>query len=287
MQLQTYSIFPIRTKGRANVFLKPRYKHIGQIVIANSDWIPLKFDEFSPNSQEDIMRLLEGLPSCFVKDFDYGLGLRKDYVPIVEAVERSSSCTKLVIEGNGVTTLDNENSSFHMSSDDFLGIRKAIDRSWRENRADIELSHQEVIRHMLAGSLKGGSSPDFAGSSRPAITDSKVRRKRPSAREERNIALDVVTENTKSIAADHPERLEVLNRDIDNIMLETLIGRFERMLKDSLQEVEWQAFLNENPKILNLAFGYPITKVQDQASVGGHRLSRKGETIADFLVKTV
>lgn len=34
-----------------------------------------------------------------------------------------------------------------------------------------------------------------------------------------------------------------------------------------------------------MAFGYPIIKVQDQASVGGRKLSGSGEKITDFLFK--
>ena len=43
----------------------------------------------------------------------------------------------------------------------------------------------------------------------------------------------------------------------------------------------------ENPFILNLLFGYPIIKIQDQASVGGRKLSGKGDKVTDFLSKNV
>ena len=57
------------------------------------------------------------------------------------------------------------------------------------------------------------------------------------------------------------------------------------MLGDKLVESRWQDFFNENPFILTLAFGYPVIKVRDQASVGGRKLSGYGEKITDFLVK--
>ena len=67
--------------------------------------------------------------------------------------------------------------------------------------------------------------------------------------------------------------------------LERLITRYEEMIGQRLKEQNWQVFFTENPFILSLAFGYPVIKVQDQALVGGRKLSGSGEKIADFLVK--
>ncbi|MGO9242948.1 MAG: Shedu immune nuclease family protein [Bryobacteraceae bacterium] len=68
-------------------------------------------------------------------------------------------------------------------------------------------------------------------------------------------------------------------------ILEVLIGKYEEMLAKDLSEKRWQALFNDNPLVLNLAFGYPVIKIQDQAHVGGQRLSGSGDTITDFLVK--
>ena len=62
------------------------------------------------------------------------------------------------------------------------------------------------------------------------------------------------------------------------------LEKFERMLGETLAEDSWQDFFNENPFILNMAFGYPVIKVRNQASVGGRKLSGDGEKITDFLV---
>ena len=67
--------------------------------------------------------------------------------------------------------------------------------------------------------------------------------------------------------------------------LECLIERYQEMMKAGLKERDWQDFLDANSFILSLAFGYPIVKVRGQAWVGGHKLSGRGATIADFLVK--
>ena len=57
------------------------------------------------------------------------------------------------------------------------------------------------------------------------------------------------------------------------------------MIVKNLPESTWQRFLNENPFVLTMAFGYPVIKVHDQASVGGRTVFGMGEKIADFLVK--
>ena len=97
--------------------------------------------------------------------------------------------------------------------------------------------------------------------------------------------LGVLERNVKSIAKTTPEKLVRLQSGIELATLENLITRYEEMINKKINEDSWQTFLNENPFILSLAFGYPIIKIQDQASVGGRKLSGAGEKITDFLVK--
>ena len=99
------------------------------------------------------------------------------------------------------------------------------------------------------------------------------------------MVLEVVAQNARSIAETKSEKLSKLKNDIELVTLETLVTRYEEMMTKSLKERSWQDFLNENPFVLSLAFGYPIIKVQDQASVGGRKISGTGGKVADFLVK--
>lgn len=94
-----------------------------------------------------------------------------------------------------------------------------------------------------------------------------------------------LSSHAASIAEEQPEKLAKLRGDIELVTLEALIKRYEEMLGEKLVEGRWQDFFNENPFILNMAFGYPVIKVRDQASVGGRKLSGEGEKITDFLVK--
>jgi len=103
--------------------------------------------------------------------------------------------------------------------------------------------------------------------------------------EDQNAVIAALTSHAADIAEDQPEKLAKLRGDIELVTLEALITRYEGMLGGNLAEGRWQGFFNENAFILNMAFGYPVIKVRDQASVGGRKLSGDGEKITDFLVK--
>lgn len=103
--------------------------------------------------------------------------------------------------------------------------------------------------------------------------------------EDQNAVIGALSSHAAGIAQDQPEKLAKLRGDIELVTLEALIKRFEVMLGKKLAEPHWQDFFNQNPFVLNMAFGYPVIKVGDQASVGGRKLSGGGEKITDFLVK--
>lgn len=109
--------------------------------------------------------------------------------------------------------------------------------------------------------------------------------KEEMSEEDQNAIIGVLSSHAADIAEAQPEKLTKLRGDIEVVALEALIKRYEEMLDEKLVEGRWQDFFNENPFILNMAFGYPVIKVRDQASVGGRKLSGDGEKITDFLVK--
>ena len=59
-----------------------------------------------PESEAQIIAILESLPAAFTKDYDYGLGLAKPYRFIVEAVEELSDCKEIVISRAGETRVE-------------------------------------------------------------------------------------------------------------------------------------------------------------------------------------
>lgn len=109
--------------------------------------------------------------------------------------------------------------------------------------------------------------------------------KEPLEEDEIDKLIDVLTSQSKSIMVTRPSSLAKLRGDIELVELDGLISRFSEMLEARHNERRWQTFFAENPFILSFAFGYPFILVQNQASVGGRKLSGVGEKIADFLMK--
>lgn len=67
--------------------------------------------------------------------------------------------------------------------------------------------------------------------------------------------------------------------------LEELIQKFEEKLSKNLNENHWQKFISDNPFILRLAFGYPISVFGEQVSVGGGKFNNTGGKLADYVLK--
>lgn len=315
---QYITIFPIRTRGRSG-FLQPKYNKIRRITLANralvvfpgdventsesngqgflspysgatvpfdEDLIDIESLELVPSTEEDVMRVLEGLPSTFIKDYDWGLGLRKEYRFIVDAVEKLSDCTEIVISNVHETGIDHQKKLFHISAKDFETARKEIDNITNTSRTAAQSVKDGKIHNLLAEKIGEPKVPVTVGRSplRKLFT-AVAQGQEPLSDDEQAVVVREFEKNVTAIAETEPDRLAKLQHDIELVTLETLIVRFEAMITEKLSEKYWQDFFNENPFILTLAFGYPIIKVKDQAFVGGHDISGTGSKIADFVVK--
>ena len=301
---QSVTVFPINTFPSSlepNSYLKPKYSQVRAITIA--DWRGFESDvgqiilgdEMMGATDEDpllddetqVMMVLESLPSCFIKDYDYGLGLTKAYRFIVHAVEDLTDCTEIVITGNHETGVDGNGKTFYISSKDLDSLRRTINRTLRNSQAAAQSVNSGATRNFFAEILDKPVIPIRTGRSplRKSITEAVLRGEASLSEDEQEEVLDVVARNTRSMAMSKPDKLATLKKDIELVTLEGLIERYQEMMHTRLTERTWQEFLDANSFILGLAFGYPVVKVRGQASVGGHKLSGKGETIADFLVK--
>ena len=276
------TVYPTRTTGKQDVFLKPKYQQVDRITFADGGY--LDFGEDLPSSQEDFMLLLEDLPTCFVKDFDWGLGLTKKYRHIITAIEASSECTEILITVDDAP-VSVSGQTLRISTSDFTRMRKGIDKVTRSRDSDT-LAIVDNITHSFVTDLLGkprrSTSPTLL---QDRLWESAFGPQRAASEETKEAALNVVEKNARTIAEERPERLESLSRSIELVNLDNRIASFQRLLNSDPLEREWQDFLNDNPFILSLAFGHPVLKVRDQASVGGRKLSGKGDNITDFLVK--
>ena len=144
---QSMTVFPVNTlpvntlprSREPYSFLKPKYSQIKAITIA--DWRDFESDvgeiilgdEMIAAIDEDplydetrVMMVLENLPSCFIKDYDYGLGLTKAYRFIVHAVEDLTDCTEITITGSHETGVDGSGKAFFIASKTWTESEKQL-----------------------------------------------------------------------------------------------------------------------------------------------------------------
>jgi len=280
------TIHPISTFGDRSDFLKPKYGQVERITLDDTDII-FGFDGVVATTPEVVREVLENLPSTFTKDYAYGLGLAKPYRFIIDAVEELSDCTEIVITGKQATGPDpNGNPIFYIAEKDFERARVELNKIDRHAQSAVRAVKWTTAHNILAERL-GVPKQDPKTGRHPyrklftAVAEDKVE----LSEDDQNAVIGALTSQAADIAEDRPEVLAKLRGDIEMVTLEALIARYEGMLGEKLVEGRWQDFFNENPFILNMAFGYPVIKVQDQASVGGRKLSGDGEKITDFLVK--
>ena len=103
-----------------------------------------------PSTQEDVMAILEGLPSGFTKDYDYGLGLAKPYRFIINAVEKLTQCTGIVISSKIETQISEKEKIFYISFDDFEEARKSINTNITRNQKDTRSLHESLTYNLFA-----------------------------------------------------------------------------------------------------------------------------------------
>jgi hypothetical protein len=280
------TIHPISTFGDRSDFLKPKYGQIKRITLDDTDII-FGFDGAVPATQEYVRDVLENLPSAFTKDYAYGLGLAKPYRFIIDAVEELSDCAEIVITGKHATGPDqNGDGIFYISTQDFEQGRVELNKIDRHAQSAVRAVKWTAAHNILAERL-GVPKQDPKTGRHPyrKLFTAVAAGMQELSEEDQNAVIGALTSHAADIAEDQPEKLAKLRGDIELVTLEALITRYEGMLGENLVEARWQEFFNENPFILNMAFGYPVIKVRDQASVGGRKLSGDGEKITDFLVK--
>lgn len=277
------TVYPTNTLGGHPEFLQPKYQQIKRIKLANFFYLNL-----ASKDSDGVLSLLQDLPSGFIKDYDYGLGFLKEYRFIVDAVEDLSDCTEIIINSHAVSTGISQDDStvFVISYQDFENARKLMNRiADRAGNAARSLKRNAVF-NLLADRIGEKEKPIQLG--RHPVTRLVTQAAQSDAyleEADQEAVLNVLSKNTRVIAETKPDKLVKLQNDIELVTLEVLIERYGTMLQKRLREDRWQEFFNENPFILSLAFGYPVIKVKDQASIGGRKLSGSGEKITDFLVK--
>ena len=276
-------IYPINTFGDRPNFLKQKYQNIQSIVLS-------EYDVEIPASEEDVQSLLEDLPSAFIKDYEFGLGLQKDYRFIIHAIEEIEGVTSLILTDGFVEMIKVEDEICFCKYSLFDQARKQINRVSTRSQVASRITKSFTAHNLVAYYLDNPNYPQKAfklrnGSLERMIAQADANYREELTEQEKDEVIERLSENRNSIAKTQPKKLIKLKNELELVSLEELIHQYELNLSKKLSEAHWQALFSNNPFILSLAFGYPTIKIRDQAFVGGRKISGSGDSISDFLSK--
>ena len=261
-------------------FLQQKYPKINAIALEG-------FDMGSPTDEAEVEYMLETLPSGFLKDPEYGLGLAKNYRFIISAVEQIPGIRRLWISKTRKSEI--RRNTYVLNFSVYNAIRKAINNT-HTNALKIAAAEKKILVHnsMLYVIDKTKYSEQkrsyAAGTIYKAVEGDATGQ---LSDKDQLAAITLVGRSKDRLAKNHPETLLRLQREIEVVTLQQLIERMESRIKGKVTEPNWQKFFLENPFVLSLAFGLPLVVIGDQISVGGRTFFGGGEKISDFLAKNL
>ena len=281
------TIYPIITLGHMSDFLEPRYDQIKRIIFDDLNAMLSYSGDNAPNTINEITYILENLPSCFIKDFSYGLGITKYHRFIIDAVEELTDCTAIVIGNQNPTGEKISATSFYINSKDLEWLRKEINNiGTRSSKAGISV--KEATAHNFFAEKIGlpVKEPKFGRHPQRKLFTKNAQGEEILTQEVQEEFVRILNTHKIDLIKEQNKKLIKLSSDIELVNLDRFIELYEQMLhKKSKQEKDWQELFNENPFLLSLAFSYPIIKIGEQISVGGRTLKGKKDKITDFLIK--
>lgn len=286
VQPETLTIWPLNVRPDKADYLMPKYDAIERIVLSRHVRRPYQL----PESEDDVVELLDGLPEGFSKQFQFGLGLHWENRFICEAIASIPGISILCIHGGNGDQDAVIDTPFYI-----LGLRRF--HEIRKELARIAARHQRVARtdkdvftyQKLLHAADADRFPRKISKIKPdAIADmTNVGGARASlSKRDQRAAVRLVNENAEDLAKAEPQALMSLKTDIERVTLKELISKMEDMLTKSLMEARWQSFFLMNPFVLSLAFSVPTMMVQGNPYVGGKRFNGRGGKISDFLLAT-
>jgi Domain of unknown function (DUF4263) len=258
-------------------FLKPKYPRLETITLEGSA-------HSRPQSPHEVVALLEEFPPGFIKNPDFGLGLRKPYRYIIDTVEMLPAVKHLVLSGSRETAIDAD--TYVLDSLQYDALVRAIDRTHSRALKLAQIDKTILTYNGLLRKLDGTKYPEQRRPYRPDTLFRVVAGQIPKLNDRDQLAaLTLVKQSRRVLAERHSRRLMELQRDIELVSLERLIEKLDALMAKDTGEEQWHNLFVDNPFILTLAFGFPVIAIGDKVSVGGHTFAGTGAKIADFLVK--
>jgi hypothetical protein len=267
------TIYPTDTRPWSDEFLGPKYAKITTIVLpanGDPDW--------------DVTEILEGLPSGFTKDYEYGLGFAQECEVIIELVEDTTDCSAVQFVAAGDPEVAGR--TFRISFARFDALRADLARI--KNRGDLGIRRvKETHVHNNLAEVLGLEPRQLSLGRLPTskwmtkVAAGEV----PLNGDEQDGLLVATTASAAQIASQEPAKMARLQRDIEVVNLAQLITSYAKALDGGHNEAWWQQFFEENVFALQLLFGGPTVFIDAQVPIGEGNNSVKGKKIADYLLK--
>lgn len=275
------TMYPFDSRPYNKNFLNPQYKKIEAITLKDF------FHSSLPEDISEVKEVLDAMPSWFKKDYDFGLGLKFENRFVIDAIESLSDCSKVVIGNNLITGIDLDSpKAFNISHEDFKeAVRQLNLISGRSRDASKKVKDITMHNHFASRVGKGELPMKVHRLPDKQLLSNAAQGVTEIDEADSDVILNSLSQNKEQIAKTSPQKLAKLNNDIELVTLKVLVDKFTKMLSRRHNEHEWQVFFDSNPFILTMALGYPIIKIQGQASVGGRKITGSGGKIADFLCK--
>lgn len=274
-----FTFFPF--KGRGLYAMQPKYFTLQAITVEIESYNPNGFDV------ADAEEVFASLPVVFIENYNYGLGFLKKYSQIATFIE-TLGAKQLYISKHKPTYFDKESEVMTTNFNDLRMLQNAIDKiAARASKIALTTKHDVTAGILLdlLGKSSGYSVNVEKRDIKERISKNALWPMTEISRQRQNEAVEIVTANSRKMFREQPGKLVQLRKDIELVTLDELIKKFGDMLEKNLEEYHWQRLFEENPFILNMAFGVPIIKVRGHAYVGGRKIVGGGDKITDFLVK--
>lgn len=279
LEKTAFTFFPF--KGRGLYTMQPKYYSLIAITVEIQNYNSNELDV------ADVEDIFVNLPDVFIENYNYGLGFLKKYNQIASFIE-TLGAKHLYIMKHEPTSYNKELETMIINEKDLRTLQRTIDKiSARASKISSSTKHDviaEILLEFIGQSLGHTVNLEKTNVNK-RITKTALRPLNEVSRQRQNEAVEIVTANSRKMLQEQRGKLVKLRKDIDLVTLEDLIRKFDEMLEQDLEEFCWQRLFEENPFILNMAFGVPIIKVHCHAYVGGRKITGGGDKITDFLVK--
>ena len=282
-QKNSVCIYPINTFPKHPEFLQPKYDSLETITLHGFGYGHAKTDD-------KVLSILDDMPPGFIKDYDYGLGFRRERGTLVRIL-KEWGINHLVISTEKKADINEESSTLILNYTEFEKIHENTELiAGRAQRVAYKLKGidtNNILSNLLGNPEKYPTQPypKFQIKAIPKlIAEDTSAIDIPLQPQEQEEANNFASESLEKIMVRYPETRIKVRNDIELVSLVDLIKRYKLMLNKGASEPAWQALFQQNPFILSMVFSSPITVIESQVNVGGVSIGGSGGKIGDFLV---